>query len=346
MHIKDLVVDTLIARASATIDTLLSAASLVIESLNPLTVKLNDTDALQADNAAIASFAAATDTAGNDVFVETEDAGGTATAARTGAALSVKTGDGSAGAAAVIAGAGGAHSNISGDGGAASGTAAGGAGGAYARTAGAGGAHTGGGATGAGGAGGSITDTTGAGGATSNVGANDAGDGGDYNLTLGAGGNASAGTGDGGDGGSFRTTPGAAGTSSGGAAGVAGIVGLGEIAVSKMTQETAVDDTATVTIAQLRKQLFLSVPTGAATFTLPTAALLVAGLPGCAVGDTFSIWINNASAGANTITVAGGTGSTDDGTLTVAQHVIRQFVINITNVTGSSEAYTLWGVGA
>lgn len=111
------------------------------------------------------------------------------------------------------------------------------------------------------------------------------------------------------------------------------------------TIETAVDDTATVTAAQLLKKIIDAVPTGAATFTLPTAALLVAAMPGVKVGDTFEFIITNNSAGANTITVAAGTGGTADGTVTVAQNVVRKFVVHITNVTASSEAYTVYGIG-
>lgn len=202
---------------ATSIDTpLVTNATLVIESLNPMTFKFNDTDGLQLDNAAISAFAAATDTAGSDVYAETEDAGASATTAKTGGLLNIKTGDGSAGAAAVVAGAGGAMALSSGGGGAASGTAAGGAGGAVGLTASAGGAHTGGGATGAGGAGGAASLVAGAGADTSNVGADNAGAGGDVAITAGAAGDASAGTGDSGAGGDVVITAGAIGTSSGG----------------------------------------------------------------------------------------------------------------------------------
>lgn len=187
-----------------------------------LDVLIDGVGALRIDDAAVASFAGATDTVGQDVYVETQDAGGTATAARVGGLLNFKTGDGSAGAAAVIAGAGGASTYTTGAGGAASGTAAGGAGGANTVSAGAGGVHSGGGASGAGGAGGAIAVTAGAGGNTSNVGSDNAGVGGAVTVTASAGGNASAGTGDGGAGGAVSLTTGAGGTSSGGAAGADG----------------------------------------------------------------------------------------------------------------------------
>lgn len=113
-----------------------------------------------------------------------------------------------------------------------------------------------------------------------------------------------------------------------------------------MTVETAVDDTATVTAAQLLKRILDSVPTAAAAFALPTAALLVAAIPNAKVGDSFSFIITNNSAGANTITVSAGSGGTGDGTLTVAQNVCRLFIVTITNVTAAAEAYLVFGIGA
>lgn len=118
-----------------------------------------------------------------------------------------------------------------------------------------------------------------------------------------------------------------------------------QVAVGKMTQ-TALTNTVTVTIAQLKTKVLDGTPTAAATYTLPTAALLVGGITSAQVGDSFDFLVNNKSAGANTITVAAGTGGTDDGTLTVAQNVIRSFTIIITNVTSGSEAYFVYGHGA
>lgn len=109
-----------------------------------------------------------------------------------------------------------------------------------------------------------------------------------------------------------------------------------------MTVETGVDDTATVTAAQLLKRILDAVPTAAATFTLPTAALLAAAIPGVEAGDSFTFVITNNSAGANTITVAAGSGGTADGTLTVAQNVARMFLLTFT----STSAYTVYGLGS
>lgn len=119
---------------------------------------------------------------------------------------------------------------------------------------------------------------------------------------------------------------------------------LGGTVLEKTTQ-TALVGTATVTAAQLLTKVLDGTPTAAATYTLPTAALLVAALKNPKVGSSFFFVVNNKSAGANTITVAEGTGGTADGTLTVAQNVVRSFLVIITNVTASSEAYFVYGIG-
>lgn len=193
---------------SATITTLTTttatSSDLVLESLNPLTVRLNDVDALQFDNAAISSFAAAADTVGNSAFIETED-GGVDTAVDGGSAggpLAIKTGDGGAGGADKAGAAGGAITIIAGDG----------------STSG-----TDGGANPVGGAGAAVTIATGTGGAQVD-GTGAAGAGGALALTADPGGAAAGGTGAGGAGGSVTITAGAGGTSSGGVVGAPGSV--------------------------------------------------------------------------------------------------------------------------
>jgi len=113
--------------------------------------------------------------------------------------------------------------------------------------------------------------------------------------------------------------------------------------VSKRTQ-TAVTDTATITAAQLITGVLDGTPTSAATYTLPTAANLVAGIYNVQVGSSFLFAVNNKAGDAYTITVAAGNGGTADGTLTVSQNVIRLFLVIITNVTSSSEAYFVYGI--
>lgn len=123
-----------------------------------------------------------------------------------------------------------------------------------------------------------------------------------------------------------------------------GVVRARSLGLQKVTQ-TALTDSATLTIAQILTGIIDGTPTGAASYALPTAAAFVAGIPNARVGDSFTFLINNKSAGANTITVTAG-GATIDGTVTVAQNVIRRFTTIVTNVTGSSEAYFVYGEGA
>lgn len=111
-------------------------------------LRIDSVGALRWDDAAISGFAAATDTAGKDVYVETQDAGATPTTAKAG---------GAGGSLSIVASAGGATNS--------QGAHAAGAGGDVAITAGAGGNATAG--SGNGGAGGTITLTPGAGGTTS-----------------------------------------------------------------------------------------------------------------------------------------------------------------------------------
>lgn len=103
--------------------------------------------------------------------------------------------------------------------------------------------------------------------------------------------------------------------------------------------------TTNVTAAQLLTRVIVGTPTAAATYTLPTASALVAALPGAAVGDAFTFVVRNASAGANTITVAAGTGGTASGTLTVAQGVVRAFLVFLTAVPPASPTYAVYGIG-
>lgn len=103
----------------------------------------------------------------------------------------------------------------------------------------------------------------------------------------------------------------------------------------------ATADTATLTAAQLLNKVIRGVPTGAANYTLPTAALLVAAIANCQVGDIFDFVISNKSAGANTITVLAG-GATLEGTATVAQNAARIFRLIVTGIGGGA-AYTVIG---
>jgi len=105
--------------------------------------------------------------------------------------------------------------------------------------------------------------------------------------------------------------------------------------------------TATLTAANSYNVIIRGVPTAAATYTTATAADIVAAIGSdCAVGTTFMVVVLNASAGANTITVAGGTDVTVSGVATVAQNASKVFLGRVSNVTAGSEAITLYGLGS
>lgn len=107
----------------------------------------------------------------------------------------------------------------------------------------------------------------------------------------------------------------------------------------------------TLTTRQVLGGLVLQDPSGGAvTTTLPTAALLVAAMPGVAVNSSIRLTIINTANAAETITLAVGTGITNyTGTvtslLTVAQNDAAEFLIVFTNVSPSSEAATLYCIG-
>lgn len=83
------------------------------------------------------------------------------------------------------------------------------------------------------------------------------------------------------------------------------------------------------------------------TYTLPTAALLVAAMPGAQVGDIVRCLVVNGSDAAETITIAEGSGGGWDTNQTATSRVIPQntsktLTIRLTNVTASSEAYVVY----
>lgn len=77
----------------------------------------------------------------------------------------------------------------------------------------------------------------------------------------------------------------------------------------------------------------------------PTAANLVAAIPGCVVGTSFDVIVNNNDT-AQTVTVNGASvGITYEGTATaIAAAEARLFRVLITNVTGAAEAATVFQV--
>jgi hypothetical protein len=92
-------------------------------------------------------------------------------------------------------------------------------------------------------------------------------------------------------------------------------------------------------------------PNGAGrTDILPTAALLVAAIPGVQVGSGFEFTIRNNADAAETITINAGTGGTlsaagqSTTTSTITQNNSRRYLLVFTNVTPGSEAYIAYSL--
>jgi len=101
----------------------------------------------------------------------------------------------------------------------------------------------------------------------------------------------------------------------------------------------------TYTAAMLLTKLLLRDPNGAGRSDVtPTAALLLAALPGAKVGSGFEFTIRNTADANETITVTAGSGCTLSGTMTIGQNNSRRFRVVFTNVT-NSPAYTLYSLG-
>jgi hypothetical protein len=102
----------------------------------------------------------------------------------------------------------------------------------------------------------------------------------------------------------------------------------------------------TYTAAQLLGGLYLrDCGGGSRSDALPTAADLVAAIPGAAVGLSFQFILRNTSDAAETITVTAGAGCTISGTATVAQSNSKLFVVVLDNVGAGTEAYTIYSIG-
>jgi hypothetical protein len=80
-------------------------------------------------------------------------------------------------------------------------------------------------------------------------------------------------------------------------------------------------------------------PTGPVTDVTPTAAQIVAAIPGCEVGTGYDLWIRNGSTG--TITVSGGAGVVVSFTNTITAGNTRHFKVNAINITPGSESVNL-----
>lgn len=79
--------------------------------------------------------------------------------------------------------------------------------------------------------------------------------------------------------------------------------------------------------------MFENTGTTPATLTTDTAVAIVAAMANAQVGDAYTLLIRNSSGSANTATIAGGTGVTTHGTMTIAQNVTRTFAVVLTSLT-------------
>jgi len=102
------------------------------------------------------------------------------------------------------------------------------------------------------------------------------------------------------------------------------------------------DASTTLTITQVLNGLFQIATTLGATLTLPTAAQVVAAINGVQVNDAVDFVI--ISTGLGTATVAVGTGGTLVGAAGTAGGTSGRYRIRVTNITPSSETYTVYRV--
>ena len=101
----------------------------------------------------------------------------------------------------------------------------------------------------------------------------------------------------------------------------------------------------TYTPAQLKTGFILRDPNGAGrSDVFPTAADLLAAVPGAVVGTSFIVTIRNTADAAETITMTTNTGLTLSGTMTIAQNAQKDFLVNFTDVT--TTAVTIYSMGS
>lgn len=101
--------------------------------------------------------------------------------------------------------------------------------------------------------------------------------------------------------------------------------------------------TATLTAAQVVGGMLLANPsTSAATYTLPTAALIDAAVPNATVGSTFDLSIVNIGTSSGTVTLSMGTGITDGGNAAVAVAITSSAVFRFRKT--AEGAYTVYKI--
>lgn len=111
---------------------------------------------------------------------------------------------------------------------------------------------------------------------------------------------------------------------------------------------TAIDlggSNGTLTVAELLSGLLLIDPNGNVTATLPTAVQIIAGINGVDTDCAFRVEVINTAGGAETLTIAAGSGGTLVGTATIAQSNNKAFLVVITSIVSGSEAYKIYSLG-
>mgnify|MGYP003340553257 CR=1 FL=1 len=87
-----------------------------------------------------------------------------------------------------------------------------------------------------------------------------------------------------------------------------------ETLMGRLAAPQTATSTATLTAAQVTGNWLVANPSStAATYTLPTAALIDAAVPNASVGSTFDLNVVNVGTGSGTVTLATATGLTDGG---------------------------------
>lgn len=100
----------------------------------------------------------------------------------------------------------------------------------------------------------------------------------------------------------------------------------------------------TVTAAQILGGMLIVDCQDTGTITLPTAALLVAGIDGISIGTSFIVNIRNA--GDTVLTVSAGTGGTVSGTATISNGATKPFLFVFSGVLPGVEAFTAYSLGS
>jgi hypothetical protein len=101
--------------------------------------------------------------------------------------------------------------------------------------------------------------------------------------------------------------------------------------------------TATLTAAQIVGGMLVANPsTSAATYTLPTAALIDAAVPNATVGSTFDLSLVNIGTSSGAVTLATATGLTDGGNAFVAVAVTSSAMFRFRKT--ADNAYTVYKI--